>query len=259
MVVIEQGNADLWVYDLRRDAMMRLTSSGGAYAPTWSPDSRYVFFHAMASGIFWTRSDGAGEPRPLTGSRAPQVPWSLTADGKRLAYVEDTPAHQIWTVPLQESNGQVQHGKPEQFLKTRYDDFAPAFSPDGKWMAYVSNATGSYEVFVRCFPDTGARWQISTDGGTQPVWLQGGRDLLYQSGDQIMAVAYTAKKEMFVAEKPRVWLEKLGGTAWDLAPDGKRVAVVSPVDTPGGFRHNHEVVFLLNFCDELRRRVPFAK
>jgi serine/threonine protein kinase len=266
MMFIEQGATDLWVYDLRRDVMTRLTSGAGAITPvTWSPDGRYLFFGTLRSGIFWTRADGASEPRPLTGTKTGQAPWSITSDGKRLAYSEFAERAQIWTVPLEESNGQMKAGKPEQFLKSPFTDLFPAFSPDGKWLAYCSNATGTYEVFAQAFPDTGGRWQISNNGGTFPVWSPNGHDLLYQSGDQIMAVAYTAKGDRFVAEKPRVWLAKPGrfnagfDRSWDLAPDSKRVAVVTPAETPGTPKQDHEVVMLLNFFDELRRRVPLAK
>jgi len=257
MVVTEQGKQDVWVYDLRRDAMTRLTAGGGPYTqPVWSPDSRYLFFGSFTGGIFWTRADGAGEPRPLTETKNFEIPWSFAPDGKRLAYFEAAGTPQIWTVPLEESNGQLKAGKPEQFLKSQFADGSPAFSHDGKWLTYISNATGSNEAFVRAFPDTGGRWQISNNGAIQAVWSPNGRDLLYQSGDQIMAVGYTAKGDTFVAEKPRVWLAKLGGAFWDLAPDGKRVAVITPVDTPQAPKQDHEIVLLLNFFDELRRRVP---
>jgi Tol biopolymer transport system component/predicted Ser/Thr protein kinase len=265
MMVMEQGATDLWVYDLRRDAMTRLASVGGPAGLVWSPDSRYLFFGTVRSGILWTRADGAGDPQPLTGTKTNQAPLSITSDGKRLAYSEYAGHAQIWTVPLEETNGQIKAGKPEQFLKSPFAEVSAAFSPEGKWLAYCSNTTGTYEVFVQAFPDTGGRWQISNSGGTFPAWSPNGQDLLYQSGDQIMAVAYTAKGARFVAEKPRIWLAKLSGfqagfgTAWDLAHDGKRVAVVTPAQTPEAPKQDHEVVMLLNFFDELRRRVPTAK
>jgi serine/threonine protein kinase len=265
-MVIEQGATDLWVYDLRRDVMTRLRSSGEAIVPVaWSPDSRYLFFGTLRNGVLWTRADGGGEPQPLTGTKTSQAPWSIASDGKRLAYCEFAERAQIWTVPLEETNGQIKAGKPEQFLKSPFTGLFPAFSPDGKWLAYSSNATGTYEVFVQAFPDTAGRWQISNNGGTFPVWSPNGHDLLYQSGDRIMASDYTAKGDRFVAGKPHVWLAKPGGfnagfdRAWDLAPDGKRVAVVTPAETPGAPKQDHEVVMLLNFFDELRRRVPLAK
>ena len=265
VMVMEQGATDLWVHDLRRNAMTRLASGEAPAALVWSPDSRYVFFGSVRSGILWTRADGSSDPRPLTGTKTNQAPLSITSDGKRLAYSEYAGRAQIWTVPLEETNGQMNAGKPEQVLKSPFTEVSAAFSPDGKWLAYCSNATGTYEVFVQSFPDTGGRWQISNNGGTFPVWSPNGHDLLYQSDDQIMAVVYTAKGDRFVAEKPRVWLAKLGGfhagfgSAWDLAPDGKRVAVVTPAETPVAPRQDHEVVMLLNFFDELRRRAPLNK
>jgi len=265
MMVMEQGTTDLLVYDLRRDTMTRLNSGGGPASLVWSPDSRYIFFGSVRSGILWTRADGGSDPLPLTGTKSNQAPLSITSDGKRLAYSEYAGRAQIWTVPMEETNGQMKTGKPEQVVTSPFTEVCAAFSPDGKWLAYCSNVTGTYEVFVQAFPDTRGRWQISNNGGTFPAWSPNGHDLLYQSRDQIMAVAYTAKGDRFVAEKPRVWLAKLGGfrvgfgTAWDLAPDGQRVAVVTPAETPGAPRQDHEVVMLLNFFDELRRRVPLAK
>jgi Tol biopolymer transport system component len=254
MRIGDQGNRDVWVYDQRRDAMMRLTTGGGPYTdPIWSADSRYIFFGSLTDGMFWVRADGAGEPQPFARTKVFQVPSSVTRDGKRLAYTDGS---QIWTMALEGTNGQLKAAKAEQFIKSQFMDAAPAFSPDGAWLAYISNAKGSNEVYVRTFPDTGGRWQISNNGGTRVVWSPNGHDLLYQSGDQIMAVGYTAKGDTFVAEKPRVWLAKIGGTQWDLAPDGKRVAVVTPLDTQESPKQDHAVVFLLNFFDELRRRVP---
>jgi serine/threonine-protein kinase len=94
---------------------------------------------------------------------------------------------------VKEDSGQLKAGKPEQFLKSQFNDFGPAFSPDGRWLAYRSNASGKDEVYVRPFPPPasgqGRLWPISNGGGTHPVWSPNGRDLLYQSGDQIMAGA----------------------------------------------------------------------
>jgi serine/threonine protein kinase len=265
MMVMEHGAMDLWVYDLRRDAMTRLTSDGGPGGLVWSRDSRYVFFGTVRSGILWTRADGAGDPRPLTGTKTNQAPLSIASDGTWLAYSEYAGGAQIWTVPLEETNGQMKAGKPRQILTSPFTEVSAAFSSDGKWLAYCSNATGTYEVFVQAFPETGGRLQVSNNGGTFPVWSSNSHDLLYQFGDQIMAVAYTAKGDRFVAEKPRVWLAKLGGfragfgSAWDLAPDGKRVAVVTPAETSGAPNQDHDVVMFLNFLDELRRRAPRNK
>jgi hypothetical protein len=91
------------------------------------------------------------------------------------------------------------------------------------------------------------------------VWSRSDRELIYRAGDQLMAVNYSVNGDSFVLEKPRVWIEKLGGTDWDLAPDGKRVVVLTPADSPEAQKAEHEVVLLENFFDELRRRVPTGK
>jgi hypothetical protein len=258
--VVEGGNEDMWIYDSQRDAMTRLTFGGGPYtSPVWSPDGQYVAF-GSPRGLFWTRADGASQPQPLTQSKSVQFPGSVTPAGKRLAYFEFSGAAQVWTLPLEEQGGQLRAGKPEPFLKSKFSDQDPAFSPDGRWLAYTSDEQGKSEVYVRAFPPPssgqGGKWQISNSGGVEPRWSRNGHDLLYRSGDQIMVVSYTVKGDTFVAEKPRVWIAKLGGVEWDLAPDGKRVAVMTAVDTPEAPKQEHEVVFLENFFDELRRRVP---
>jgi len=212
------------------------------------------------------RADGAGKPQPLTQSKDVQVPWSFTPDGKRLAYYENNAGtFQIWTVPLEAQDGQLRAGKPEQFLRSQFDDAAPAFSPDGHWVAYLSNASGNWEVYVRAFPPPASgqpgQWQILNSGGTipragRPVWSRKRRELIYQAGDQLLAAIYSVNGDSFIAEKPRVWIDKIGGTDWDLGPDGRRVAVVTAVAATESPKPDHEVTFLFNFFDELRRRVP---
>jgi eukaryotic-like serine/threonine-protein kinase len=216
--------------------------------------------------MYWTRADGAGQPQPLIQSKSFDLPLSFSPDGKRLAYIETSGNPQIWTLPLEEQGGQLKAGKPEQFLKSQFSDQDPMFSPDGHWLAYMSNESGRNEVYVRAFPPPasgqGGKWQISNSGGVEPFWSRNGRDLLYrsgQSGDQLMAVNYSVNGDSFVADKPRVWIDKLPGTDIDLAPEGKRVAVITPVESTETPKADHEVVLLENFFDELRRRVPVGK
>ena len=207
--------------------------------------------------------DGASQPRPLLASKTIRIPWSFTPDGKRLAYTEmGSGKPQIWTVTLEDQSGQLKAGAPEPFLKTNFTDLNPSFSPDGRWLAYQSNESGKNEVYVRAFPlpssGQGGKWQVSNTGGVDPQWSRTGHELVYRSGDQLMAVSYSVKGDTFVADKPRVWLSKPGGTDFDLSPDGKRLAVVTPVANAGPPAQEHVVVFLQNFFDELRRRVPLG-
>jgi Tol biopolymer transport system component len=153
-------------------------------------------------------------------------------------------------------------GQPEVFLRTPAAEVRPAFSHDGRWVAYSSNESGSMEVYVRAFdgPASGpvGKWQISTGGGAMPIWSRNGREVFYLSPrNQIMVSDYIVRGVSFVAGKPRVWstqqLLPTGFTNLDLAPDGKRFAIAPD---PGAPLAEVRVTVLLNFFDELRRRLP---
>ena len=147
-------------------------------------------------------------------------------------------------------------GRPELFLGTPANEIAPAFSPDGRWIAYVSDDSGTPEIFVASFSNPAAHWQVSNAGGTYPIWSRHG-ELLYRGSDErIVAVPYSAQGDAFMPRKARRWSEfavPLTGaqSPWDLAPDGKRIAAVVPgsEDTPSS-----RLVLLMNFTDELQRR-----
>ena len=134
-------------------------------------------------------------------------------------------------------------------------------------MAYTSDESGAYQVYVRAFPDRGGKWQISNSGGAFPAWSRNGRELFFRALDnRIMVATYTAKGDSFVADKPRVWSDKrladfgpVGIPTYDLAPDGRRIAALMPVDAPEEQKAQTHVIFLENFFDELRRRVPTGK
>jgi serine/threonine-protein kinase len=267
-LALDDGS-DIWVYEARRDTMTRLTFSGGAnIVPAWSPDGHYIAFYAPG-GLWWVRSDGAGKPQPLIQSKNPLFPVSFTQDGKRLAYNELNPrtAMDIWTMPIESDGAGPRTGKPESFLQTSADERTPAFSPDGRWLAYASNESGRYEVYVRAFPDKGGKWQISNAGGAYPVWSSNGRELFFRTEDnRIMVATYAAKADSFVPDKPRVWSDKqlanvgiIGIGNYDLAPDGKRIAALMPVEGTEAQQTQNHVIFLENFADELQRKVPAGK
>jgi Tol biopolymer transport system component len=212
------------------------------------------------TGAYWTRADGASQPQPLLSTQSIQAPSSIAPDGKRLAYSDGNGnAAQLWSMPLENTGGHLKAGIPEQFLKSAGTELNPVFSPDGKWLAYASNSSGVEEVYVRAFPVNGGLWKISNSGGQNPIWSRNGHDLLYQEGDQEMAVSYSAKCGTFAPEKPRVWMAKVGGIANDLSIDGKLLLVLARVDSPGAARAEHEVVLFQNFREYLRQKVPTDK
>jgi len=255
---------DIWVYEMRRGTMTRLTFNGDNADPVWSPDGLHIVFRRLGEGIFSINSDGSGKPQLLTQSKDLIAPWSLPINGKRLAFQEPALAtgYDLWTIPLGTSDGGLRAGKPEIFLQTQFNERQPFFSPDGRWLAYASDESGVYQVYVRAFPDNGTPKQISIAGGLYPVFSRNGREIFFRTEDnQIMVAGYTGKGATFDAEKPRVWSEKrladigVNGTNYDVAPDGRIVALM-PMETPDGQKAQNHVIFLENFFDELRRRVP---
>jgi Tol biopolymer transport system component len=232
----------------------------------WSADGRYIVF-GTPGGMSWTRADGAGQPQILTHSQDLQIPWSFSPDGKRLAFMEARNALELWTVPVENESSGLRAGRPEAFLEAPADERYPSFSPDGRWMAYSSDESGAPEIYVRAFPNRGGKWQISSGGGAYPMWSRTEHGLFFETVDnRVMVATYAVKGDSFVPDKPRLWSEKrlAGGRSnsiknVDLAPDGKRVAVLMPADTLESQQAQNHVIFLENFFDELRRKVPVPK
>jgi len=195
--------------------------------------------------------------------------YSVSPDGKRLAIWDSGVGGTIWTVPVESSRRSLSLGKAEPFLQAgRFNPAlpgrsAPAFSPDGRWMAYCSNESGQLEVYVVPFPGPGGKWRISTGGGKFPVWSRNGRELFFLdlNSNEIMVTTYKETADSFSATKPRRWSEKrlldLGvAYPYDVAPDGKRLAAVLYADGSSEQKPLTNLAFLLHFFDELRRRVP---
>jgi hypothetical protein len=144
-------------------------------------------------------------------------------------------------------------------LQTPADEFGAVFSPDGRWLAYTSNQSGRFEVYVQAFHEGGARWQISSDGGTEPVWGRNGRELFFRNGDKMMAVD-VATDPKFHAGKPRLLFEGRYEaysltTSYDVAPDGVRFVMVK-ADQPSPAPMQFNVV--LNWYEEIKRGIGSA-
>jgi serine/threonine-protein kinase len=263
--------SDIEIYDFLRDTTTRLTFTGNDSRPIWAPDGKHILYVSAlprALAIRWARADGVGETRTLFASRKELQLGNFSPGGRRLVFSEI--GYGAWTLPLDLSDpDNPKPGQAEPFAITRSTEFEPSFSPDGRWIAYAAadRAGGDFDIFVRPFPPPGGsrspEWQISTDRGALPVWSRNGRELFYVGpGAQILVVPYTVEDGSFVAGKPRVWCGKplpemvRNGNTWpfDLAPDGTRF-VILPMPK-GAQETSAHITVLLNFFDELRRRVP---
>jgi eukaryotic-like serine/threonine-protein kinase len=236
------GSADIWMTDLKRGVFTRLTFEQGLEDyPVWSPDgSQIAYSRQSGNSILVRASDGSGEPRPLLEADSPVFPMDWSPDGRALLY--ETSSTDIMVLPL-EADGTAK-GKGLPFVATRFGEAQASFSPDGRWVVYVSAETGETEVFVRPFTmpagsgsfiTPGAKWQISDGGGWQPRWNKNGREILYlTTAGMMVAVAVDGSTGTFQAQtpKPLFPVDLVGGTTrivykprWDLSPDGERFLI----------------------------------
>jgi len=264
-----RGQQDIWVLDLDRGAASRLTALPGINdTPVWTPDGLSIIFRSVDQskpGIYGVRADGSGEAGRLLELTSGGFPSSVSPDGKRLAIWA---AGRIWMAPVQGDGRDVSVGKPVPFLQTRFSPtvpgrMAPAFSPDGRGLAYCSNEWEQLEVYVVPFPGPGGKSRISTAGGLFPAWSRNGRELFFQDleSHSMMVTTYRASGDSFSAVSPHLWsdmrLLELGlHQSYDVAPDGRRLAVVLYADGTAEWKRVMKVNLLLNFFDELRRHVP---
>jgi serine/threonine-protein kinase len=251
----------LWVYDLNRGTASRLTGEGRVLWLTWTPDGKRLVFGWQKRGtsnLYWQLADGSGAIERLTTSEFSQIPGSWSPDGATLAFVEFHPDTDwdIYSLDLRSR-------RTTAFLNSPAREAYPEFSPDGRWMAYVSDESGRYEVYVRPFPGPGGKWLISQEGGSEPLWARNGKQLYYRSLDaaQIWAVDVQADGG-FSASKPRLLFKTplmpgLPEREWDVSLDGQRFLMVKIEEvkpTPVT-----EMVLVTNWSQDLQHLSSTAK
>jgi eukaryotic-like serine/threonine-protein kinase len=254
-VTIESGTRDVWVYDILRGTLTRLTFAGDNSLPLWSPDGRRLAFASRSSNgptnLFAVAADGSGAPERLTESSNPQLPTAFSPDGRFLCFTEAMAAAQsdLWVLPL------FGDRKPVAVAHTPFDERWGRFSPEGKWLAYVSDESGVDQVYVLPFPGPGVKVQVSADGGREPMWSPDGRELIFTNGDRWLS-AEVRTQPTFSMTPPRLLLEaryeRPSGPMpnYDISPDGRRLLTVK-----GSAPENatSQIIVALNWFDELRR------
>lgn len=232
-LVTGQGTGDIWIYDLLRGTKTRLTFGPAVQRyPIWSPDGKTIFFGSQRRGgmhMYTKASDGGGpEQALLEGDDAFEYPESVSPDQRFLVYMrvatDKRTATDIYALPLSGDR------KPFPIVQNAFNNMQPRISPDGKWMAYSSNESGRYEVYVTSFPAGGAKWQASASGGSFPRWRRDGRELfLLDAADNVMAVDVNSTANAVRMGTPQV-LFHAGGVQTQQGPytvtaDGKKFLI----------------------------------
>jgi Tol biopolymer transport system component len=261
--------ADIWVYDWARDTLSRLTfDKADDVRPSWTPDGRRIVFASKRGekaeqNLYWQRADGTGEVQKLTDGPNAKYGASFHPSGRYLAYTEQRPgtSSDVMILPIEgdEATG-WKPGKATAFLSAPYQEASPEFSPDGRWIAYISNESGRNEIYVRPFPGPGGKWQISNGDADDANWSRTKHELLFVSAAdlRIMRAPYIIEGDSFRAEKPQLWSDAIitarprpPSRDIDLHPDGQRFAVAAGARTPNA--KLDKVVLTFNFFDELKR------
>jgi serine/threonine-protein kinase len=253
--------ADLWVVELARLSRTRVTfdTTTTLFPYTWSADSRRLIFSRVANkaglDIYSTSADGTGQPELLLEGEHRQWPISASPVSDEIATYEQHPTtlRDIWILAA---------GKRRPFLATPYQERAPRFSPDGRWIAYVSNDSGRDEVYVRAATGQGDRITVSTDGGTEHVWVASNGAIIYRNGNKMMSAAVTASPEQLTVSRPQELFEtsfegdRGAGAAnanYDVTADGQRFVMIQAPAAPTS------LVVVLNWFEELQARMNGAR
>jgi eukaryotic-like serine/threonine-protein kinase len=249
--------SDIWVYEFARAALTRVTTEGSSQYPVWSADGTRIAYRATRAGsrnLYWRPVDGTSGEERLTTSPHEQMPWSMSRDGRMLAFAEDGESGtQIGLLSLW-------NGGARMLIREGASSTKSKISPDGRLIAYVSDRSGRNEVYVQTLSVTDRRWQVSLDGGTDPVWAPDGRELYYRWGAAVMAarmgtddpLRMSAPSKLF--EGPTFRSEPT--IDYDIHPDGQRFLIVRPLRPDPPLTHLNLV---LNFHEELNVRLPASR
>jgi serine/threonine-protein kinase len=273
---ISDQEQDLWIWDLGRETLTRLTFDSGAdQAPVWTPDGRRIIFSSSRHGVpnlYAQAADGTGVADRLTTSVNPQFPTSVTPDGTGVAGFEVSPATgpDVFLFPIARASSRREpdpvDGSPlrvEFLIQTSFVESNAAISPDGHFVAYQSNESGRFEIYVRPFPQVNAgRWQVSNGGGQQPAWARSGRELFYLDSSNTLTVVPTqitgptistsnpAKPFEASYAVPTIW------RTYDVSSDGQRFLMIKENITTDQGPTPTGIDVVTNWSQELKARLP---
>ncbi|HKN69290.1 MAG TPA: hypothetical protein VJW73_23585, partial [Gemmatimonadaceae bacterium] len=251
---ILDGNVmDIWVYEMTSNTLQRLTT-GGADRSEWTPDGKRLLFRTDRNGteqLWWQPADASQPAESLFTGPSPTPEGVMSPDGAYLVYrLNDRKnGRDLWYRRL------TGDPKPTPIATSGVDELMPRVSPNGKWVAYVSEISGHREVYARAFPALGGVFQVSAGGGDEPLWSRDGTRLYYRSGREFIAATLSiGERELHVARREKLFEgDYVTGdvhASWDVAPDG-RFLVVNPL-------RNAQTIVVHDWRDELQARLSSA-
>jgi serine/threonine-protein kinase len=266
IAVLDQER-DIWILDLRRQNMTRLTTHpGDDRYPVWTPDGQRLVWDSTRAGaynLYWQAADGSGAVDRLTESPNTQASHTFSPDGKRLVLREDRPGT-LQDLVMLELEGE-RHVTP--LLDGPFNERNAEISPDGAWIAYEADESNQFEVYVRPFPDVNkSKSKVSTGGGTQPLWSADGRELFYRDPrGGVIGVTVKALGDKFEPGAPATLVRPgyysggggIFGRTYDVSADGKRFLMIKEaVDPKGAEPPTPTITVVQGWFEELKRLVP---
>jgi dipeptidyl aminopeptidase/acylaminoacyl peptidase len=255
----DAARSDVWVYDVLRNTLSRVTAEDRNRSPVWTLDGKRLIFASgrspSQSGLVSAPADRSSPPSRVGGETESRLPGSVSRVGIVIGYNSNAPGP-AWTLPLSASANE----KPVPFLDSDSRKTAAVFSPDGHWIAYAADDSGRFEIYVTPYPGPGSRSQISTEGGRMPRWKNDGRELFFRSGDRttfkMMAVHIELGASLHAGSPRLLFAGDYGlNTGYDVAPDGQRFLMVKSSSSTQQMPPN-QLTFVVNWFEELKQRVP---
>ncbi len=250
-LTLESSSFDVWVYDLERDTLTKASFGSDDYRPHWSPDGKMFAYDSSKSGhqqVYVKRAIGQGSEEMVTDGPEDKQLCDWTLDGREVIFARqnENTGWDLYAAPIQGDH------KPRALVEAPFNQTGARVSPDGKWLAYISDESGQPEVFVQAINDPSTRTQVSRETGTEPRWARPGNELLYRSKNRVMSVKFVPGGALIPGKSAMLFEDKKEWGGYDVARDGRLVVIREAEDKGRGTQIN----VVLNWFDELKRRVP---